>query len=374
MTIMTKTPQTVLWPGLNLEHVGERLEDLQTPCPIVDVDIVEANLQRWQARCDALGIANRPHIKTHKSIALAQRQLELGAVGLNCQKLSEAEVMIDGGARDILITFNIIGKPKIRKLAQLAKRAAMSVTVDNDVALDGVAEAAAMGGADIAVLIECDTGAARCGVQTPDEARRLALRVQETPGLVFRGLLTYPPFGDRLKAAKFLAEAKSLCEAAGLTVDVVSSGASVDMWSDEGLEDITEYRIGTYVYFDRSQIERGSASVGDCALTVLTTVVSRPTDDRAMIDAGTKALTSDQLGGKGFGLIPSHPNAEIYALNEEHGYVSLSDGERKPQVGDLLKVIPNHVCVVSNLVDKVILVRGDQVLGAMKVDARGCSV
>ncbi|MDJ0921700.1 MAG: D-TA family PLP-dependent enzyme [Henriciella sp.] len=363
-----------LWPGIELEYVGDTLEDLDTPCPIIDVDIVEANLKAWQDRCDRLGIANRPHIKTHKSKAIARRQLQLGAVGLNCQKLSEAEVMIEAGATDILITYNIVGKPKIERLARLAQRATMSVTVDSEFTVQNIAQAAEMAGEPIGVLIECDTGAARCGVQSPAAARDLAEIVNATPGLIFKGLMTYPPFGERSKAANFLSKTKALCEQAGLQVETISSGGSVDMWDDEGLEDITEYRIGTYVFFDRSQVDRGSAQVSDCALTVLTTVVSRPTEDRAMIDAGTKGLTSDTLGGKGYGLIPTHPKAEIYALNEEHGYIALSQNEPKPQIGDLLKVIPNHVCVVCNLVDKVILVRGDQVLGAMPVDARGCSV
>jgi D-serine deaminase-like pyridoxal phosphate-dependent protein len=143
------------------------------------------------------------------------------------------------------------------------------------------------------------------------------------------------------------------------------------MWKDEGLSHITEYRAGTYIYFDRSLAERGTCGYDDCALTVLATVVSRPTSDRAIIDAGSKALTSDLLGLSGYGAVQELGRAPVYDVNEEHGYLDISAVAEKPKVGDLVRVTPNHVCPVSNLFDKVVFVKDGEVLGAVKVDARG---
>ena len=143
------------------------------------------------------------------------------------------------------------------------------------------------------------------------------------------------------------------------------------MWSDEGLDIISEYRAGTYVYFDRSLAVRGTCSFEDCALHVLTTVVSHPTQERAIVDAGSKALTSDLLGLSGYGIVRELGDARIYDLNEEHGFLDLSAATRTPRVGELLKIVPNHVCPVSNLFDQVVFVDGDEVLGAVRVDARG---
>jgi D-serine deaminase-like pyridoxal phosphate-dependent protein len=152
---------------------------------------------------------------------------------------------------------------------------------------------------------------------------------------------------------------------------VVTTGGTPDMWLDEGLGAVTEYRVGTYVYFDRSQAERGACEWTDCALTVLATVVSRPTPERAMIDAGSKALTSDLLGLSGHGVLREDVRARVYDLSEEHGFLDVTAMERQPVVGDRVRIVPNHVCPVVNLFDKVVMVRGDKVLGAVRVDARG---
>jgi D-serine deaminase-like pyridoxal phosphate-dependent protein len=145
------------------------------------------------------------------------------------------------------------------------------------------------------------------------------------------------------------------------------------MWKAGDLTAVTEYRVGTYIYNDRSLIARKVCAVEDCGLSVLTTVVSRPTGERAIIDAGSKALTSDLLGLDGHGFIPTLPAASIYALSEEHGFVDLRGGAQRPRVGDKVRVIPNHACVVSNLVDRVYAIRGGKVVDVLRVQARGCS-
>lgn len=355
----------------HFEPVGRRIEDLETPVPLIDIGVLSRNLARWQARCDAAGLANRPHIKTHKLVPLAKAQLALGAKGITVQKLGEAEVMADAGIADMLLTFNIVGARKLGRLAALAKRTAIAVVADNAVVVGGLGEAGRAAGRNISVLVECDTGTQRNGVQSPAEASELARLIDATPGLSYGGLMTYPKPGMRVEAGAFLAEARDLIAAAGLETKSITTGGSPDMWKDEGLEAVTEYRSGTYVYFDRSLAERGACSYDDVAISVLSTVVSRPTGDRAMLDAGTKALTSDLLGLKGYGIVRSLGDAQIYNANEEHGFLDISGVAQKPAIGDLVRITPNHACPVSNLFDKVVFVDGEEVLGAVKVDARG---
>ncbi len=353
------------------EPVGKRIEDLETPTPIIDIDVADRNLRRWQERCDKIGIANRPHIKTHKLAALAKYQIALGAKGITVQKLGEAEAMAAAGISDMLLTFNVVGEPKLKRLTDLARRTQISVVADNETVIEGLGRAGAAAGRDISVLVECDTGMKRNGAQTPDAAVRLAKMIDQTKGVAYGGLMTYPAAGTRKAAEAFLTEARDLAGKAGLQSKVVSTGGSPDMWSDEGLGVATEYRAGTYVYFDRSFAERGTCSYDECALEVLATVVSRPTSDRALIDAGSKALTSDLLGLKGFGVVKEMNKAEIFNVNEEHGFLDIAGLSHKPQVGELVRITPNHACPVSNLFDRVVFVRGNEVLGAVRVDARG---
>jgi D-serine deaminase-like pyridoxal phosphate-dependent protein len=353
------------------EPAGKRIEDLETPVPIIDVDVVERNLKRWQARCDKAGFANRPHIKTHKLAPLAKYQLELGARGITVQKLGEAEVMANAGISNMLLTFNILGRHKLERLAALTKRTDISVVADNADILEGLGGAGQAAGREISVLVECDTGGKRNGAQTPQEAIELAKAIDATEGICYGGLMTYTRPGTRPQADAFFVETCDLAAKSGLATKVVSSGGSPEMWKDDGLEHITEYRAGTYIYFDRSLAERGTCTYDDCALTVLSTIVSRPTRERALIDAGSKALTSDLLNLQGYGVVQEMDRARVYDVNEEHGYLDISDLAVKPKVGDLVRVTPNHVCPVSNLFDKVVFVKDNEVLGAVKVDARG---
>jgi D-serine deaminase-like pyridoxal phosphate-dependent protein len=287
------------------------------------------------------------------------------------QKLGEAEVMADAGISDILLTFNVVGNHKLNRLAALAKRTEIKVVADNEIVVEGLGRAGASAGRSIDVLVECDTGMKRNGVQSPEAAAALARKIAATKGLRYGGLMTYPKPGIRREVAAYISEACDLIAKSGLETSIISTGGAPEMWRDDGLEMITEYRTGTYVFFDRSLVERGVCSRAECGLHVLATVVSRPTSDRAMIDAGTKSLTSDLLGLQGYGIIPELGDGKIYEANEEHGYVDISGTQNKPAVGDLVRVLPNHVCPVMNLFDRVVFVRGDEVLGRVKVDARG---
>lgn len=353
-----------------------RIADLETPSVLIDLDVMEANLRRWQAHCDKAGLANRPHIKTHKIPDFARRQVALGAVGITCQKLGEAEVMADAGLDDILITYNLLGAAKLARAVALARRVRLSVVADNAVVVEGLSDAFARAGLELDVLVECDTGAARNGVQSPDEAALLAARIAALPGLSFAGLMTYPPKRGGPAVATFLEQARALCLQRDLPVRVVSSGGTPDMWGASTAGGVTEHRAGTYIYNDRMAIAAGAAGVADCAMTVLATVVSRPTADRAVLDCGSKSLAADALGaGGGYGLIRDYPAAVVSALSEEHAVVDLAacTGAR-PAIGERVRVIPNHTCPVSNLHDRIWGLRGETVERGWTVAARGMTV
>jgi D-serine deaminase-like pyridoxal phosphate-dependent protein len=356
---------------LTLEPAPRRVADLDTPIPLVEIGVVERNLRRWQERCDQAELGNRPHIKTHKMVGFAKAQLALGARGVTVQKLGEAEAMAQGGIRDMLLTFNVLGDAKLARLSKLVNDTDIKVTADNSTVVAGLGRAAEAGGRTLEVLVECDTGMKRAGVQSPAEAAALARRIASTPGLAYGGLMTYPKPQTRSEAAAFLAAAREEIGRAGLETRIVSTGGTPEMWKDEGLDLATEYRAGTYIFNDRSLVERKLCAPEDCALTVLATVVSRPTPDRALLDAGSKALTSDLLGLTGYGAVSELGQAIVYEVNEEHGYLDLAAAAVKPAIGDRVRVLPNHVCPVVNLFDRVAIVDGEDVLGFVRVDARG---
>src|SRR5919107_3239786 len=206
------------------------IDDLDTPAVLIDLDKVEANLARAQAYADAHGLKLRPHIKTHKIPALARRQVELGAVGITCQKLGEAEVMADAGLDDILLTFNLLGRAKLHRLVTLVRRVRLSVTLDNAVVAGELDAAMREAGLRLPVLVECDTGGERCGLQTPDEAAELARLVDGLKGLRFAGLMTYPARGRVPATAAWLAEAVAALGRAGLEPAVVSTGGTPDLF------------------------------------------------------------------------------------------------------------------------------------------------
>ncbi|MGC1376489.1 MAG: D-TA family PLP-dependent enzyme [Anaerolineales bacterium] len=345
-----------------------RIDELETPVPLVDVDILEANIFRLQAYLDKCGIANRPHIKTHKIPAIAQMQMDAGAVGITCQKLSEAEVMADAGFTDIFLPYNILGAAKLSRLMALAAKITLSVTADSEFVARGLSGAAQQAGLTLTVLVECDMGAYRCGVQSPQQAADLARLIAGLPGLHFGGLMTYPT-SDRLD--DFACATRALLAADGLAIKRVSGGGTPTMWKAHTHPELTEHRAGIYVYGDRLTLGSGAVRPEDCALLVLTTVVSRPTPERGIIDAGSKTLSSDLHGLEGYGYICEYPAAKIYALSEEHGHVDFSACVNKPEIGERLSIIPNHCCAVSNLFDEVVGARDGQVEVTWPVAARG---
>ncbi len=277
------------------------------------------------------------------------------------------------GLDDILIPSlsAYVGAAKALHLAALARRAKMSVALDNALALDTVARAAHEAGRTIGVLVEFDSGNKRTGVVSVDQALDLARRAEASEGLRFEGLMTYP---STAATAGFVTAAKRRFADAGVAISVVSGGGTPNAWHAHEVAGLTEVRVGTYIYHDRATVGAGAASLEECALHLHATVVSRPTEDRAVIDAGTKSLTSDLVApsvGAGYGVILGYPDAVLERLNEEHGMLDLARCREKPALGERIRIVPNHVCVVSNLHDEVVLSRDDRVVDTWRVAARG---
>jgi D-serine deaminase-like pyridoxal phosphate-dependent protein len=358
-------------PAPRQGEVTTAVGDLETPVLLVDLDATERNIERAQKYCDEHGYALRPHIKSHKSPEIARLQLSAGAVGITCQKIGEAEVMADAGVDDILLTYPVIGDRKADRLTELAARCTLSVAADSSQALRYTASAGRMSGREIAFLIECDTGGGRLGVQTPASAAALAQEAASTPGIVFRGLMTYPTSAG---TRAFMEETSDILERHGLSAEVISGGGTPVLYRTHELGGVTEIRVGEYVFGDRAALANGVTPLEDLAARVVTTVVGRPTADRGILDAGSKSLSSDLVeadGITGYGLILEYPDAVIYAFSEEHAHVDFSVCQQRPQIGDRVTVVPNHVCACVNLHDEFALHRGDEVVAMIPVAARG---
>lgn len=355
------------WP-----EPGVPLRDLLTPLPIIDETRLAANIARAQEYVTGIGKDFRPHIKTHKIPAVALQQIAAGAVGINCQKITEAEFFADAGIGNILITYNILGPQKLARLRALHDRIdGLRVTADNAATVTGLA-ATFDAAAPLPVLVECDTGAKRCGVQDPEAAVDLAEQIVAADGLKFIGLMTYPSIGAAKAVEAFFSRTMALLAARGIDCPVRSNGGSPDL-SDAGhVASATEHRAGTYVYNDRSLQRAGHCGPGDLAMHILATVVSRPAPGRAVLDAGSKTLTSDLLGFSDYGRIEGHPEARITGLSEEHAVV-LIDGDDAsfPAIGEQVRIVPNHTCVVSNLFDRMVFHRDGYVTRVEPILARG---
>jgi len=247
----------------------------------------------------------------------------------------------------------------------------VTVSADNPTVVAALAEAAGRAGRPLDVLVECDTGRKRAGVETAAEATGLARDIADHDGLRFAGFLLYPPETAIAETQRFLDEARAGVRAAGLEPRIVSSGGTPNIVNLGKIAGATEHRAGTYVFNDRMMVACGAATLDDCALHVVATVVSRAAPGRGIVDAGSKTLTSDTGGLDGHGLILEHPQARIQKFAEEHGFLDLSACNDRPRVGDVVRIVPNHVCVVVNMVDRLVATRGGRIVGEIPVAARG---
>lgn len=360
-----------------------RYNEASTPALVIDLDIVERNLDRMASSCRRQGVGLRPHIKTHKTPEVARMQTCRGAVGLTVAKVGEAEVMAGAGLDDLLVAYPIYGAEKLRRLAALARTRRILVSLDSEAAAHEVSRAASEQGATVGVLVEFDAGFHRCGLEPGPACVELAARIATMHGLSFRGLMTYfgnvqGNLGKRKAEAQTVAGtvecALSAFREAGIPVEVVSGGSTPSADLAYLIPGLTEIRPGTYVYNDMNTVSQEACGLEDCAACVVTTVVSTAVRGRAIIDAGSKALSSDLLGGDprfGFGYVVEAPDAPIVKLNEEHGYLDITRSVHRFYVGEVLTVIPNHVCTCVNMHDEVLTLRNGEVVGSWPVAARG---
>jgi D-serine deaminase-like pyridoxal phosphate-dependent protein len=355
---------------------------LETPVPLVDLDRLERNLDRAAAYAREHGLALRPHVKTHKAPRVALEQLHRGAAGLTCATPFEAEVMA-GVCRDLLIAYPPVGAPRARRIAALPRDVNVTVALDSLAALDELHAAARSAGRPIGVLVELDLGMRRVGIGDVAEAVDLARAVVERAPLEWKGIAFYPGHIreavdaqdaalDELNHA--LSVALAVFRTAGLEPAVVSGGSTPTLWRTHELHGVTEFRPGTYVYNDRTTAAIGACTLRDCALTVLASVVSTAVPGQAVIDAGSKALGREPMrgaDGEGYGVLLEHPGVVVKAMSEEHGILDLSRTAWRPEVGDLVRVIPNHVCIVTHLHDLVYGVRDYTIETSWPISARG---
>ncbi len=352
--------------------------DLTTPYIAVDLDVLEANLKAMAALCRRLGVSLRPHVKTHKCLEIASRQLDAGAGGITVATLSEAEVFVAAGCSDVFVAYPLwIDRARGTRLRSLAERCSLGIGVDS---IEGARALAANtgGGGAFEVVIEIDSGHRRTGV-APQAAGGVALAATEA-GLHVRGLFTFPghSYGPGMAAAAAADEARALSlaaaslRAAGTEIDVVSGGSTPTAAFTDAAS-VTELRPGVYVFNDAQQLELGTCSFDDVALTVAATVVSR-TSGQLVLDAGSKVLGADRPAWtSGYGRLADYPQARLMALYEHHAIVAWPAASPLPELGSVLRVVPNHVCTAVNLADDLVVVAGGAVLDRWRVAARGAN-
>lgn len=361
------------------------LDSLRTPAVLIDRGKALGNLDRMQAEANARGIRLRPHAKTHKSPLVARWQIERGAVGICCAKLGEAEVFADAGIADIRLPYPL-NPANADRLVAISNRTHLSFIVDHPAVAKQWSEALIRRAKQIDVLVKVDVGFHRCGIDAAAaDAVEMIRGVASLPGLRLKGLLSHAGHAyhahaeDELRAmaedeARTMSGLADRCRRAGVTIEEISAGATPPARFSIQHKGFTEYRPGNYVYFDRTQVALGAATMDDCALAVLATVVSKPAPDRVIFDSGSKTLTNDGARGftaaPGHGAVVGHDNLLIERLSEEHATVKVTNGSTPLEPGDRVRIIPNHSCVVSNLVDQAWLVDGETV-EALPIAARG---
>ena len=354
-------------------EIGMTLAEVDTPALLVDLDAFERNLAHLARRARALGVRLRPHAKTHKSAVIARQQIALGAVGVCCQKVSEAEAMVAGGVGDVLVSNEIVGPQKLQHLARLARDARVAVCVDDAGNLEAVAEAARREGVRLDVLVEIDVGAERCGVAPGEPALALAERVARSPHLAFRGLQAYHGAAQHIRgfAERGTAIAAAV-EKTRATVELLASrglacadvgGAGTGSYAFEGASGVyNELQAGSYVFMDADygrNLGADGAPVREFeqALFVYATVMSKPTAARALVDAGLKAFSLDS----GLPVVAGRDDAEYIRASDEHGKLKLAPSNSPLALGDKLRIVPGHCDPTVNLYDCYVGYRGERV-------------
>ena len=361
--------------------VGMERGAIDTPALLIDLNAMERNLRTMADFFRDKPAKLRPHAKTHKSPIIARKQLDLGAVGITCAKLGEAEVMVEAGIDDLLVANQIVGAAKIARLMAILPRARVTVAVDDPANLRDLSRAAVAHGVEVPVLIEVNTGMDRCGVEPGEGAVELARVAAGLPGIRFRGIQAYEGHlvntADEGERAARVAAAmapivatREAIERAGLPVEIVSGGGTGTFALTGTTRGFDEVQAGSYVFMDAKYGEIGG--VGDRfepALTVLSTVLSRPTADRAVLDIGRKSLGTDHGTPRVKGT--AEGDARFAGFSEEHAKLILDGPARDLRPGDTVEVVPGHGCTTVNLYDRYYAMRGGLVEAVWPIAARG---
>lgn len=371
-----------LLDSADVRPVG-RLDSLATPLLAIDAETTVANLQTMARYAAEYGLGLRPHIKTHKSRLFARLQLALGAAGLAAAKPSEA-LAVTPDAEDILLAYPAFTPERMTLIGELAQERRVRIAIDSVSAASSIATAAHQAGTEFGLLVDVDVGHHRTGVQSPDDAVALAKQIHEFAGTSFDGIQFFPGHlvpskVDMDEAAAELSErvhgVVQALESENLPPGIVSGGSTPAARLSQRIDDLTEIRPGTYIFNDVNCIHWDCARLESCAAVVHATIVSTAVPGKAVMDAGSKMLTSDLCGAapnSGFGLLVDHPQTRVVRLSEEHGEIELGQSDWSPRVGERVRVIPNHVCPCVNLQDELILRMPDDRCLAVKVNGRGC--
>ena len=358
--------------------------DLDTPSLVVDLDILENNINRMASYCKAHNLALRPHIKTHKVPEIAKMQIEAGAAGITCAKVTEAAVMADAGIDDILIAYPVFGEEKLKNLMLLAEKAKISVALDSVICAEAIAREAQKEGKTIGILAEVDVGMSRSGWQAGNELVESVKKISGMKGLKFLGIMMYWGFiktnipaekeKELEKVQGYIQKTYELFDKAGIPIEIMSGVSTPTAFLSHTIKGLTEIRPGTYVYNDLTVAGCGSIGLEDCAFKVLTSAASTTIPGQIVIDAGSKTMSGALLtsGDKvGFGRVTGDNDLYIDRMSEEHGIIDISRSDRKYSVGDKLLIIPNHCCTTNNMHSEVYGIRNNKVELVWNIAARG---
>ncbi|MBN2550480.1 MAG: DSD1 family PLP-dependent enzyme [Anaerolineales bacterium] len=359
-----------------LPPIGSPKFSIPTPALLIDRAAMESNLECMADFFRHRSAKLRPHFKTHKSPQLALLQIEMGAIGMTCAKLSEAEVLAEAGVENILIANQVVDLRKMIRLAELARGTQIIVAVDQETNLHQIAEAAHEAGSIVGIVIEVDVGMGRCGVPPGEACLPLARLAAQLPGVHFAGLLGYEGHTvfeidphrrqeNAFQAMTKLTGTADLLRSHGLEVEIVSAGGTGTAFLSGDFPGVTEIEAGSYPFMDVKYNQLGLPFRQ--ALTLQATVISTPSPQRAIIDAGMKALTTDN----GLPVVAGLPGVKLLRLSEEHGLLEVDPEQARFQPGDRIEIIPSHVCTTVNLHDRYIVMQDEKVQEIWTISGRG---
>ena len=366
-------------------EIGALLDDVETPALIVDLDALDRNIAKMAEFARTTGVRVRPHAKTHKSPAIALRQIAQGAAGQCVQKVGEAEALVRGGVKDVLVSNEVVGDRKLRRLAALAQDATIALCFDSPEQVDAASRAAKELGVELGGLVEIEVGMERCGIAPGQAAAVLARRIADAPNLKFRGLQAYhgraqhlPTYQERAQAIAFaidaVRETLDALKAVGLTCEIIG-GAGTGTFAFEAESGVyTELQVGSYVFMDTEYARIGNKDGGlytafEHSLFVLATVISVPADDRAIVDAGLKSYSAE----KGPPWVHGLDDVGVTGVSDEHGKLKLGPNARRLKLGEKVRLIPGHCDPTVNLHDWYVGVRNGRVEALWPISARGAS-